>query len=163
MYLLPLGSKVMHVMADRSCVPPNSKTWCPVSKSQTFTTWNQQHIELNSTMLCMSNNCGGHVAVLTQTGFIFQVKLVICVCDVIYSQIPQCSWQLDETPHCSRSTLQAHYVTQSDDCEDAALQRKKDNKTNKRKMNIKELQSSLKEKKNLKFCIYWVKVGCLIP
>lgn len=46
-----------------------------------------------------------------------------CVFTKSDSRIPQCSWQLDETPHCSRSTLQAHYVKQSNDCKAVAWQR----------------------------------------
>lgn len=57
LYLLPLWSKVMQVMTDESGAPPNSKTCRPESKSQTFTTWKQSHIDT-------ADICHGHVPVL---------------------------------------------------------------------------------------------------
>lgn len=74
----------------------------------------------------------------------------------IYSQILQCSWQLDGTPHCSRSTLQSHYVKQSDGCEAVALQRQEIIKWIKGRW-ILNCCSHLWRNKNLSYCIFWVK------
>lgn len=47
-YLLPLMSNVIQVMLVRSGVAENSKTCRPVSKSQTFTTYNQKYYKIHT-------------------------------------------------------------------------------------------------------------------
>lgn len=65
----------MQVMVAWSGVPPNSNTRRPVSKSQTFTTWNQ-HILINIHLFTVVCHIEGnsYVAVSKQTGFILQGK-----------------------------------------------------------------------------------------
>lgn len=98
----------MQVMAARSRVPPNSKTWRPVSKSQTLTTWKQWQTD-GCHITVRRRRCRHYVEEMWASHlWLWGGRMLM------HSQNLQSSSQLDETPRWSRSMWQAHCATQSD-------------------------------------------------
>lgn len=161
MYLLPLRSNAMHVMAAWSGVPPNSNTRRPVSKSQTFTTWNQ-HILINIHLFTVVCHIEGnsYVAVSKQTS---PGKMWCWTSEsVMLSSVNSLTDPSEQLTTWRNSSLYPQHITGSL-CETV---RRLQNRGLQRKETLKWMTARWKWSSCSRLCrtssMFWLKVGCLI-